>query len=136
MSEAQPTFLYVEDDFMSREVVKVLMNRVLGYTEFYIFEDSSDFMARVAALPAVPTVIFLDIQLKPHNGYEMLAMLRTDAAYAACKIIAMTANVMATDVDALKEAGFDGLIGKPLDRHLFPDLLNQILNGEAVWFVM
>ena len=50
-------------------------------------------------------------------------------------IIAMTANVMASDVKALKASGFSGLIGKPIVRQVFPDLLKQILTGQPVWFI-
>ena len=33
----------------------------------------------------------------------------------------------------LKFAGFDGVIGKPLDADLFPELIQQIEAGVAVW---
>lgn len=131
----QPSFLYVEDDAFSRDIMRVLFHNVLGYPQITIFEQSADFMTRVRALPSVPDVVFLDIQMKPYNGYDMLNMLRSDANYSQCKVIAMTASVMATDVQALKAAGFDGLIGKPIIRQTFPDLVKQILTGQAVWFV-
>ena len=47
----------------------------------------------------------------------------------------MTASVMATDVQALRAAGSNGLIGKPILRQVFPSLVKQILTGEPVWFV-
>jgi hypothetical protein len=39
------------------------------------------------------------------------------------------------DVARLQEAGFDGLIGKPLAHKVFPRLLEQIMNGEAIWYI-
>jgi CheY-like chemotaxis protein len=134
-AKAPPTFLYVEDDQLCREIMQLLIVKVLGYPKLIIFEESANFMERVRALPSIPDVIFLDIQVHPHDGYEMLKMLRSDPAYQNRKIIAMTASVMATDVEALKKAGFNGLIGKPIMRRVFPDLLKQILEGEDVWFV-
>jgi len=133
--KAQPLILYVEDDMLSREVMRLLLQRELGYTELMIIDDNHDFMDKVRALPRVPDVIFLDIQMRPHDGYEMLSMLRADEAYRDCQIVAMTASVMATDVEALKKAGFNGLIGKPIMRQAFPDQLHQILARKAVWFV-
>jgi CheY-like chemotaxis protein len=50
-------------------------------------------------------------------------------------VIAMTANVMSHDVEHLKKAGFSGLIGKPILKEVFPQLVKNILNGEAVWYV-
>lgn len=129
------SFLYVEDDVYSRQVVNMLVTRVLGYTDMTIFEDSHDFMTRLRKLPRKPDVIFVDIQMTPHDGYTVLKMLREDEAYKSSTVIAMTANVMATDIEKLRETGFDGLIGKPIDRKLFPELVIKILNGESVWFV-
>lgn len=135
MSSPEPNFLYVDDDPLSREIMQLLMCKVLGYSRLTILSDNTDFMDKVRALPAPPNVVFLDIQMRPHSGYEMLHMLRGDEAYRQTRIIAMTASVMATDVDALRAAGFDGLIGKPISRRAFPELLQQILGGQAVWFV-
>jgi CheY-like chemotaxis protein len=135
MSGSQPAFLYVEDDPLSREIMELLLGPVLGYTQVTTFESSHDFMDKVRALTNVPDVIFLDIQMLPHDGYEMLKMLRGGETYRKTKVIAMTANVMATDVEALKSAGFDGMIGKPIMRQVFPELLGRILSGESVGFV-
>ena len=134
-AKLQPVILYVEDDMLSREVMRLLLQKELGYTELTIIDDNTDFMDKVRALGRVPDVIFLDIQMRPYDGYQMLEMLRADEAYRDCQIIAMTASVMATDVEALKKAGFSGLIGKPIMRQAFPDQLEQILAGKAVWFV-
>lgn len=129
-----PVFLYIEDDALSREIMQKLLKN-LGYTNLTIFEDSTDFETRISALNALPDVFFLDIHMQPHNGFEMLAILRNDARFASRKIIAVTASVMNEEVAQLRHAGFDGAIGKPLDFEQFPDLLAQILRGKAVWSV-
>ncbi len=134
MSESQTKLLYVDDDALSREVMHVLASKVIG-ADITLLDDNTNFMDKVRELPAVPDVIFLDIQMRPYDGYEMLKMLRSDSTYKEATIIAMTASVMATDVQALRAAGFNGLIGKPILRQVFPGLLKQILTGEPVWFV-
>ena len=121
-------------DALSREVMHVLASKVIG-ADITLLDDNTNFMDKVRDLPAVPDVIFLDIQMRPHDGYEMLKMLRGDSMYKEATVIAMTASVMATDVQALRAAGFNGLIGKPILRQVFPSLLKQILTGEPVWFV-
>jgi CheY-like chemotaxis protein len=132
---SNPSFLYVEDDPPSRMIVKVLLTRVMGFSELAVFEDSTDFMTRVCALPVPPNVIFLDIQMKPHDGYQVLKMLRTDDRFKDAVIIAMTANVMQHDVEELRKAGFSGLIGKPIMKEIFPELVEKILTGEQVWYI-
>ena len=133
-SPSQTKLLYVDDDALSREVMHVLASKVIG-ADITLLDDNTNFMDKVRDLPAVPDVIFLDIQMRPHDGYEMLKMLRGDSMYREATVIAMTASVMATDVQALRAAGFNGLIGKPILRQVFPSLLKQILTGEPVWFV-
>ncbi|MDX2076759.1 MAG: response regulator [bacterium] len=131
------TFLYAEDDPMSRQVMHVMLTKLEleGGAEVTIFEDSSNFMERVKALPKVPDVILLDVQITPHTGFEMLKMLRADSAYDGKPIIAMTASVTVSDIEDLKKAGFDGLIAKPVRKKVFPELLERILAGDAVWYV-
>jgi CheY-like chemotaxis protein len=50
-------------------------------------------------------------------------------------IIAMTASVMMVDVEQLKAAGFSGLLGKPIRNRTFPEMLERILEGDAVWYI-
>ena len=135
MVSTPPSILCVDDDAMSRDVLRVLLETVMGFQHVSYFENSQNFMTRIYALDAVPTLIFLDIQIRPYNGYEMLSMLRNDPQFQQTTIIALTAHVMATDIAKLKEAGFSGLIGKPLNNRIFPDLVNQILAGDPVWHI-
>jgi CheY-like chemotaxis protein len=129
-----PAFLYVEDDTLSREIMEMIL-RGLGYTQLIVFEDSHDFAARLDNLDFTPNVIFLDIHIKPHDGFEMLKILRRHPRLGGQKIIALTASVMNEEVIKLQQAGFDGAISKPLDFDEFPSLLEQILNGERIWHI-
>jgi CheY-like chemotaxis protein len=116
MSDTQRSFLYVDDDPGSRHLIQVLMNAVLGYMRVTIFENSENFMERVRALPAVPDAVFLDVHIAPHDGYEMLKMLRSEPGYQKIPVIAMTASVMMSDLERLRSSGFNGLIGKPIAK--------------------
>jgi two-component system, cell cycle response regulator DivK len=135
MTSPDDMFLYVEDDGMSREIVEILFKMVMGYPNLIVFEDSANFMERLRALPKVPSLIMLDVQVGPHDAYQMLTMLRSDPAYEKTIVIAMTANVMSYDVEKLKQAGFNGLIGKPIMRDAFPGLIAKLAAGEPVWYV-
>jgi hypothetical protein len=42
---------------------------------------------------------------------------------------------MNEEVQQLEAAGFNGAIAKPLDREVFPELVEQILDGKTVWYV-
>jgi CheY-like chemotaxis protein len=129
-------FLYVEDDPLSRDVMEMLMEYVVGPKNLVMFEDSTDFMARLKQLTPRPDVILLDIYVQPEDGFAMLEALRHDPDFQHVKVIALTASVMEDEIERLRRHGFDGVIGKPLDSTTFPDLLERIIKGEAVWRIL
>ena len=133
-----PVFLYVEDEPFSQMVMEMLLVRGLGYKTLYIFADSVDFIQRIEQLPQKPDVIFLDIHVKPADGFEMLAALRQhpNADLRDTCVIAVTASVMNEEVEMLRRAGFDGALAKPIDQIAFPGLLQRILEGEEVWNIV
>ena len=131
-----PVCLYVEDDPISREVMELLLIQVLGFSQVFMLNDSINFIQRVKALPMRPDIIFLDIHVRPYNGFDMLAMLRHEPDYAHIPTVALTASVMNEEVQKLRSAGFNGAIAKPLDQDTFLDTISRILNGEQVWRIL
>ena len=129
---ARFSYLYVEDDPLSREVLGTLMTKVIGVKELVIFEDSADFIGRIGALEPQPDFVLLDIHVEPHDGYELLSMVR-QIPDLDCKVIAVTASVMSEEIKRLKAEGFDGAIAKPLDMSTFPDLICRLEAGESIW---
>jgi CheY-like chemotaxis protein len=130
------SILYVEDDPMSRMVMQMLLKGRMQLEHVTIFEDSSDFMNKAAAIVPPPDVIFLDIHMQPLDGFEMLKLLRTTATFDNTPVVAMTASVMNEEVAKLQTSGFDGCIAKPIDKNSFPQLLDRILQGEKVWSIL
>lgn len=135
MMSDKPAILYVEDEPRSRRVMEMITSD-MGLSHVTIFEDSTDFMARVRALSPRPDVIFLDIHLKPYSGFEMLQMLRESEDFNNVPVVAMTASVMNEEIGQLRTAGFDGCIAKPIDMDTFPDTLNRIMQGETIWRII
>jgi CheY-like chemotaxis protein len=130
---ANRSFLYVEDDSMSRQVMDRMITGLSS--TITIYEDSAQFAERISALETIPDAVFLDVQIGPLNGFQMLQILREDPRFDAVPIIAMTASVTVSEINELKNAGFDGLIAKPVRKRIFPELLARVLAGEAVWYV-
>lgn len=128
----EPVFLYVEDDPDSRDIMQLLLLE-MGYSQISIFEDSRDFMRKLDALEPKPTVVFLDIHMKPDSGFRLLEMMREREEYKTMRIVALTASVMNEEIMTLKNAQFNGVIAKPIDPGVFQNILNAILNGEEVW---
>lgn len=135
-AQDQPRVLYVEDDAMSRKMMRLLLQGRLHFPDVTIFENSENFESRVDSLDPKPAIIFLDIHMKPYTGFEMLRMLRTMPWTDGVPIIALTASVMHEEVQQLMTVGFDGCLGKPIDLDTFPDTLQRILKGEHVWRIV
>ncbi len=128
--------LYVEDDPLSREVMRMMVKRVPHIANLTIFDDSTDFLTRVHQLNPTPTLILLDIHVYPMDGFTMLSQLRADPKFSQTRIIALTASVMNEEVSQLRTRGFDGAIAKPLSLQSFPGLIARIINGEPVWHII
>jgi CheY-like chemotaxis protein len=131
-----PAILYVEDDPQSQVIMQVLLTEALGLKNITIFDGSADFLNRVHALDPKPDLIFLDIHVRPYTGFEMLAMLRSDPEFQNTPVAALTASVMNEEVIKLRTAGFNGVIAKPIDQDLFPQMMQRILDGEEIWRIV
>jgi two-component system, cell cycle response regulator DivK len=132
----KPNILYVEDDAPSRRIMQILLGLRMGIENLTIFEDSRDFLVRAEAINPKPDVIFLDIHLQPHNGFELLKMLRASSILSGTRIVALTASVMNEEVLQLRVAGFDGCLGKPINIDTFPETLQAILAGQPIWQIL
>ncbi|HLY27648.1 MAG TPA: response regulator [Aggregatilineales bacterium] len=75
------------------------------------------------------SVVFLDLEMPSLNGYNTKEMLRSH--FGNIPIIAYTVHV--SEINVVRDAGFDGFLGKPVDTARFPEQLARILRGEPVW---
>jgi len=82
-------------------------------------------------LPTLKRVdaVFLDLEMPGLNGYQVKDLLRSHLGNVP--IIAST--VHANEINRVRQSGFDGFLGKPLDKTRFPGQLERILKGEPVW---
>lgn len=130
-----PAVLYVEDDSNSRIVMDMILTSYMKLQNVSIWENSANFEQNLAHLHFRPDIILLDIHMTPLNGFEMLRILRRYPEYQALPIVALTASVMNDEIKQLREAGFNGVISKPIDIKTFPDAVQQILRRQEVWRV-
>ena len=61
-------------------------------------------------------VVLMDVQMPEKDGYETTQIIRKLPKYKSLPIIAMTANVLRSDIDKAREAGMDDHIAKPIDE--------------------
>ena len=117
------TILYVEDNEANRMIVRDLLKRT-KYTLIEAF-DGEEGVAK--ALELRPGLILMDIQLPKISGLEAIRRLRTEAAFAATPIIAITSFALSGDEQKAKEAGATAYLAKPYSPFDLLKLIRQYL---------
>jgi len=79
-------------------------------------------------------VVLMDVQMPIMDGYEATRLIRAMDDFRGLPIIAMTANVMQSDIERTRAAGMNGHLGKPINvDELLATLAKQLnLSTEVV----
>ena len=122
----------VDDDATSAEVLMRLLNKE-GATCVRAL-DISDALDAIRTLPQVHVVFLdLDMGIGKADGYDALALLRSDPNSENAAFLAYTAHL--SEMANARTIGFDGFIGKPLVTAEFHKQWLNILQGKPVWAV-
>lgn len=131
MRAEEAYILVIEDDANNLMVTTDLL-RMVGVK--YINARASGWQGlKLAESMAKLDLILLDIQLPREDGYAVLRQIRANPKLQNTRVVAVTANVLPHDEAKVRAAGFDGMIGKPLDFDRFPQQIQAILSNEAIW---
>lgn len=133
---SEAVVVIVEDNADSLFIIADLLEAEVGVGYCAQFASTRELFELLMAEPELGIdLILLDLQIPEEDGYTALAKLQAMPRLAETKIIAVTANVLAVDVERTRNAGFDGFIGKPIDSSRFPWQIIRILGDESVWEV-
>ncbi len=79
-------------------------------------------------------VIFMDHMMPGMDGVEAMKRIRSDVTRTkvATPIIAFTANAVSSAKEMFRQAGFDGFIGKPVDRVELERVLKRVLPKSLI----
>jgi two-component system cell cycle response regulator DivK len=119
--------LIVEDNEKNLKLARDL----LRYHGFRTIEAPDAETGLRMASESNPNVILMDIELPGMDGVTALERLRADPAIAGIVVVAFTASVMPVDRDRFSQAGFAGIIVKPIDVALFPRQVLAYCNDVA-----
>jgi two-component system cell cycle response regulator DivK len=109
--------LIVEDNERNMKLAR----DVLQFHGFRTLETVSGEDGVVMARENVPDLILMDISLPGIDGVEATRQLKGEPSTAGIPIVALTASVLQADRARFEEAGFVGLIAKPIDVVSFPE---------------
>ena len=77
-------------------------------------------------------VVLMDIQMPQMDGCEATRRLRAQERWRTLPVIALTANVMAKDIDQYLALGMNAHIGKPVNTTLLLEVLSEFLDVQQV----
>jgi CheY-like chemotaxis protein len=74
----------------------------------------------------LPEVVLMDISMPNMNGYEAARRLRAESWGKDVVLIALTGWGRQGDIEAARNAGFDGHLLKPVGADALIDLINEL----------
>ena len=124
------TVLVVEDNVSNFVVIA----RILGYLGIHCEWKTSGYevLEYADSIPSLD-LILMDLRLPYEYGYGALKKIRQSPRLKNTPIVAVTAEASVEQINKARASGFDGFIAKPLYIDRFPDQIQRILAGEAVW---
>ncbi len=122
-----PDILYVEDDAMSVELVRILLKNICNLDIAKKAEEAIELVRNKKY-----DLILLDINLgMGMSGIEIIEKVRETDNYAKIPIIAVTALAMKDDKDYFLSKGCDYYISKPFSKSEFLDLIKKALSQKS-----
>jgi CheY-like chemotaxis protein len=121
--------LVVEDNFVNQQVAQELLENE-GATVTLAGNGQEGVEAVAAANPPFD-VVLMDLQMPVMDGLTAARHIRTELKRLTLPIVAMTANVMASDRDACLAAGMNDHVGKPFDLNNLVRVLRQQAGRET-----
>jgi PAS domain S-box-containing protein len=123
----KPRLLVVEDNEVNARMAMMMLEKH-GYPA-EIARDGEEAVDRFAS--GVYDGVLMDCHMPRMDGYEATRTIREIEASSIwkrprCRIIAMTANVMAGERERCLEAGMDDYVSKPLRAKPLTEALNRI----------
>jgi two-component system cell cycle response regulator DivK len=124
---ANELILIVEDNEKTRKLLRDVL-QLKGYRtiEAEMGEDGV-----TLAMQHKPDLILMDYQLPGINGIEAFQRIRNSPDTAHIPIVAVTASAMPEEAKKMKEAGFDGLLTKPINVKGFVQFVADVFSAKA-----
>jgi DNA-binding response OmpR family regulator len=106
-----PLVLVVEDDDHIAQVLRFMLERQ-GYRVTHM-ADGRAASEYVAASPEIPDLVLMDVMLPHLDGFEIVALARARANWAAVPILMLTAKNTERDTVRALDAGANDFVSKP-----------------------
>ncbi len=125
LPEGNFTLLYIEDNDFNRELMFAILARTPSLS-LLTAENGAEGVDM--AVQHKPDLIFMDIGLPDIDGFAALDKLKEHNATKNIPVVALSGNVMPTDIQKALDAGFVDYITKPLNIPNLYRVLGAVIN--------
>ncbi len=126
-TESVKKLLYFEDDPASIRLMERIVERFSGVE---LLSAHTAELGLELAMALSPDLIFMDISLPGIDGFKALELLKSDPATRKTRVVAVSANATASDIERGRQAGFADYISKPLEVDQILSHIETSLNGH------
>jgi len=117
------TVLYIEDNMSNVRLMEQLIAR---RPQWRLITAGHGALGLELAIASPPDLVLLDLNLPDVGGAEVLSRLRAEPATSKIRVVVVSADANPHQIRALKAAGADGYLTKPLAvQELFQTLDSQ-----------
>lgn len=117
--------LVVDDEDSITLSLRHLMKRE-GY-EVAVARDGEAALASVAAAP--PDLILLDVMIPKRDGYDVCQTIRANPAWAAVKIVMVSAKGRDIEVEKGLALGADAYVTKPFSTRELAAMVHELIGA-------
>lgn len=126
-SQADKKILFVDDDLISRELVKIFLTNHYEVDTVY---DSMDAMKLINSFEY--SLVLLDINLGGfESGIDILRLIHKKENYRNIPVIAVTAYAMENDEKRFLAEGFNDYLAKPFLKNEFLDMIKSYMSNNT-----
>ena len=119
--------LLIDDDEDIRRITWLVLERVGG---MQVLQASSGAEGLQKAGDEKPDVILLDVVMPGMDGLDTFAALRANPVTTNIPVIFLTAKVIASEIEHLKNLGTAGVLTKPFDTLTLASHIRALLQEE------
>ncbi len=117
------TILYIEDNLSNLRLIERLLQR---HREVHLLTATMGREGLELARRRRPDLILLDLHLPDLSGSEVLTALRDAPATRSIPVVVVSADALPASIEALRAAGAQHYLTKPLDIHQLLELLAEL----------
>ncbi|MBL4888537.1 MAG: response regulator [Candidatus Lindowbacteria bacterium] len=111
-SKAPFNILIVDDD---KDILAVLATYIRSkFPRIKVHTAVDGFRAGILVGRNKPRIVFTDIRMPRLNGIEVCKMIKSESDLASTRVIGITASQDQSELEAMKNAGADAVLLKPL----------------------